>query len=65
VVGAADTADVVDGGGRGGHGGHGGHSGGDGLVDLVDCGRDQGPGDIERKDGLFCSHIGSENTNFF
>jgi len=35
------------------------------LADLVDGGRDQGPGDMERKDGLCCSHIGSKNISFF
>ena len=32
-----------------------------GLVDagdLVGCGCNQGPGDMERKDSVFCSHIG-------
>jgi len=36
-----------------------------GLVDAVGCGRDQGPWDMERKDRVFCSHIGSKNTSIF
>ena len=44
---------------RGGCGGHGG------LVDAVGHGRDQGPWDMERKDRVFCSHIGSKNTSIF
>jgi len=64
--------------GRGGCGRHGGlrlADAGDlqmqwssGLVDagdLVDCGHNQGPGGMERKGGVFCSHIASKNTSIF
>jgi len=36
-----------------------------GLVDAVGRGRDQGPWDVERKNRVFCSHIGSKNTSIF
>ena len=62
MVDAADAAGVVDGGGTHGHGGRGRHSG---LVDALGCGRDQGPWDMERKDRVFCSHIGLKNTSIF
>jgi len=41
---------------------------GSGLVDAVDAvghGRDEGPGDMERKERVFCSHIGSKNISIF
>jgi hypothetical protein len=35
-----------------------------GAVGLVDSGHDQGPGVMERKDGLCCSHVGSKKPVF-
>ena len=54
--------------GRSGCGGHGGVAEAVDVVDAVDAvghGCDEGPGDMERKERVFCSHIGSKNISIF